>query len=100
MPHQYGRMEVPRRSACLQKYVRGRGDGWIGGLGGSSGFSIFPCNSATVSADPAAGRENVARSLFPIVSLTDCKSVYDNVHRVGGPKAPSEKRLVVDHHRV
>ena len=31
-----------------------------------------------------------------MVSLTDCKSVFDSVRRVGGPKAPSEKRLVVD----
>ena len=46
--------------------------------------------------DPARAREDAARELFPIVSMTDCKSLYDNVHRVGGPKAPSEKRLVVD----
>ena len=40
--------------------------------------------------------EGKARQLLPIVALTDCKSVYDAVHRVGGPRAPSEKRLVVD----
>ena len=45
---------------------------------------------------PRGVSEAEARELFPVVSLTDCKSVYDNVHRVGGPKAPSEKRLVVD----
>ena len=28
--------------------------------------------------------------------MTDCKSLYDSVHRVGGPRAPSEKRLLVD----
>ena len=28
--------------------------------------------------------------------VTDCKSVFDNVYRVGEPKTPSEKRLVVD----
>ena len=32
----------------------------------------------------------------PIISLTDCKSLYDSVHRIGGPRAPSEKRLMVD----
>ena len=56
--------------------------------------------ATALSAIPTAGREDVARSLFLIVSLivslTDCKSVYDNAHRTGGPKAPSEKRLVVD----
>eukprot|EP00435_Cladocopium_sp_Y103_P070748 s785_g36.t1 len=46
--------------------------------------------------DPEAAGEDQARELFPIVSLTDCKSLYDNVHRIGGPRAPSEKRLVVD----
>ena len=30
------------------------------------------------------------------MALTDCKSVYGAVHRVGGPRAPIEKRLVVD----
>ena len=33
---------------------------------------------------------------LPIVSVTDCKSLFDSVHRVGGPRAPSEKRLLVD----
>ena len=28
--------------------------------------------------------------------LTDCKSVYDHVHREGTPKVPSDKRLAVD----
>ena len=45
---------------------------------------------------PVADLETVARELFPIVSLTDCKSLYDNVHRLGGPRAPTEKRLIVD----
>ena len=40
--------------------------------------------------------EERARNLLPIVALTDCKSVYDAVHRTGGPRAPTEKRLVVD----
>ena len=46
--------------------------------------------------NPGASGEDEARELFPIVSLTDCKSLYDNVHRLGGPRAPSEKRLIVD----
>ena len=37
-----------------------------------------------------------SQSWFPIVSMTDCKSLYDAVHRVGGPRAPSEKRVMVD----
>ena len=40
--------------------------------------------------------EAVARSTFPIVSITKCKSMYVNVHRIAGPKAPSEKRLIVN----
>ncbi|CAL1132716.1 unnamed protein product [Cladocopium goreaui] len=44
----------------------------------------------------ATTREEMSRDLFPIVSVTDCKSLYDNVHRVGGPRAPTEKRLLVD----
>ena len=39
----------------------------------------------------ATTREEMSRDLFPIVSVTDCKSLYDNVHRVGGPRAPTEK---------
>ena len=33
---------------------------------------------------------------IPIVSLTDCKPFYDSVYRIGGPRAPPEKRLMVD----
>ena len=40
--------------------------------------------------------EGRARKVLPVVALTDCKSVFDAVHRVGGPRAPTEKRLVVD----
>ena len=40
--------------------------------------------------------EGEARRLLPIVSITDCKSVYDAVHRIAGPRAPSEKRLIID----
>ena len=28
--------------------------------------------------------------------VTDCKSLYDHIHREGLPKAPSEKRLALD----
>ena len=65
-------------------------EGWEEGLA----FRSFL--AAALSGDREAGREESARALFPIVSLTDCKSVFDNVHRTGGPKAPTEKRLVVD----
>eukprot|EP00435_Cladocopium_sp_Y103_P026720 s1126_g6.t1 len=40
--------------------------------------------------------EESVRGVVPIVSLTDCKSLFDSVHRIGGPKAPSEKRLMID----
>lgn len=40
--------------------------------------------------------EKISRNTFPVVSLTDCKSLYDNIYRVGGPRAPNEKRLIVD----
>ena len=45
---------------------------------------------------PGGVGEGPARKLLPVVALTDCKSVFDAVHRVGGPRAPTEKRLVVD----
>ena len=28
--------------------------------------------------------------------MTDCRSLYDHIHRAGAPKAPSEKRLAID----
>jgi hypothetical protein len=34
--------------------------------------------------------------LLPIVSVTDCKSLYDTVHKDGATKAPAEKRLILD----
>lgn len=37
--------------------------------------------------------EAEVRSVIPIVS---CKSLYDSVHRIDGPKAPSVKTLVID----
>ena len=40
--------------------------------------------------------EDAVRGVVPIISLTDCKSLFDSVHRIGGPKAPSEKRLMID----
>ena len=43
-----------------------------------------------------AVREVSSRELMPIVAVTDCKSVFDAVHRIGGPRAPSEKRLIID----
>ena len=39
-------------------------------------------------------QETVRR--IPIVAITDCKSLYDIIHRDGSFKAPSEKRLVMD----
>ena len=28
--------------------------------------------------------------------ITDCKSLYDHIHREGAPKAPADKRLAID----
>eukprot|EP00435_Cladocopium_sp_Y103_P030110 s1767_g7.t1 len=64
--------------------------------GWEEGIAFRSFLAAALSPDRGAGQEHTARALFPMVSLTDCKSVYDNVHRTGGPKAPTEKRLVVD----
>ena len=43
---------------------------------------------------PRAVSESSARELLLMVSITDCKSVFNAVHRIG--KAASEKRLMVD----
>ena len=40
--------------------------------------------------------EKSSRELMPIIAITDCKSVFDAVHRLGGPRAPAEKRLIID----
>jgi len=34
--------------------------------------------------------------LLPIITVTDCKSLYDTMHKEGNPKAPTERRLEVD----
>ena len=39
-------------------------------------------------------KEAEARGTIHMV--TDCKSLYDHVHREGAPKAPSDKRLAID----
>ena len=39
---------------------------------------------------------DVDPQVMPIVPLTDCKSLYDNLQKEGAPKAPSEKRLALD----
>ena len=33
---------------------------------------------------------------MPLHLITDCKSLYDHIHREGVPRAPSEKRLAID----
>lgn len=50
--------------------------------------------AGSLAAEPLC--EDSVREVMPIVSITDCKSLFDSVHRVGGPKAPSEKRLMID----
>ena len=33
---------------------------------------------------------------FPLHLVTDCRSLYDHIHREGVPRAPAEKRLAID----
>lgn len=40
--------------------------------------------------------ENEAGAHAPLHCITDCKSLFDHIHREGAPKAPSEKRLAID----
>ncbi|CAE7612538.1 RE1 [Symbiodinium sp. CCMP2592] len=40
--------------------------------------------------------EEAAAWHVPIHLFTDCRSLYDHVHREGAPKAPTEKRLAID----
>ena len=40
--------------------------------------------------------EEAAEEFLDLHLLTDCKSLYDHLHREGTPKAPSDKRLAVD----
>ena len=41
-------------------------------------------------------KEDFAREKLPIHLFTDCKSLYDHLHKDGVPKPPSEKRLALD----
>ncbi|CAE7629272.1 RE2, partial [Symbiodinium sp. KB8] len=43
-----------------------------------------------------AANEETAAWYVPIHLFTDCRSLFDHVHREGAPKAPSEKRLAID----
>ena len=40
--------------------------------------------------------EHEAGRYLPYHQLTDCRSLYDHVHREGVPRAPTEKRLAID----
>ena len=40
--------------------------------------------------------EDESGKFSPLHCITDCKSLYDHLHREGVPKAPTEKRLAVD----
>ena len=40
--------------------------------------------------------EDAVRGVVPVVSLTDCRSLFGSVQKIGAPKAPSEKRLMID----
>ena len=45
-----------------------------------------------------ASGEDAVRGVVPIVSIINCKSpfYFDSVHRIGGSKVPSGKRLTID----
>ena len=38
----------------------------------------------------------VERATLPIVCLSDCRSLYDHLHREGVPRTPTDRRLAVD----
>lgn len=40
--------------------------------------------------------ENDAGSMMPLHLVTDCRSLFDRVHREGVPRTPAEKRLAID----
>ncbi|CAE7658216.1 RE1 [Symbiodinium sp. CCMP2456] len=37
-----------------------------------------------------------ARGWWPIICLTDCRSLHDHLHRAGVPRVPADRRLAVD----
>ncbi len=45
---------------------------------------------------PNVDLRDIDTNLLPILTVTDCRSLYDTMHREGAAKAPSEKRLCVD----
>ena len=40
--------------------------------------------------------EDEAARMIPVHAVTDCRSLFDFVHRCGAPKATADKRLVID----
>ena len=40
--------------------------------------------------------QDIDPQLCPIIGMTDCRSVFDTVHREGALKLPSERRLALD----
>ena len=41
-------------------------------------------------------RHAEARRRWPIVCLSDCKSLFDFLHKAGVPKVPTDRRLAID----
>ena len=37
-----------------------------------------------------------AREYWPVVCLTDCRSLHDHLHRAGVPRVPADRRLAID----
>ena len=52
--------------------------------------------SITEALHPDVDLRDIDSATLPILAVTDCKSLYDTIHREGLAKAPSEKRLIVD----
>ena len=85
------------RRVCRSTFAAER----MAALGGWEDALAFQAYVAGVlRSGTATTQESTSRELFPIVSVTDCKSLCHNVHRVGGPRAPTEKRLLVDFFRL
>ena len=46
--------------------------------------------------EPKLDLRNLVGDQWPIMLVTDCKSLFDNLQKDGSPKTPSEKRLSLD----
>ena len=63
-----------------------------GGEGLEAGQYVRACLAALTTGQVV----NIESSPWPLLCLTDCRSLYDHLHKAGPPKVPAEKRLAVD----